>query len=265
MTHQVLTDAEYQQKVKHAALIARLAQIQQEDRAAFDDAEIYRRPVYEETLGRPIMVPVRGRYMNLKPPDTSPYRERPVLAPGMFLRNAADAISAAPSTVVNTVRSLWNLDEAAEKSGGVANKATFGAWNIAHGKEPNEAWAKERDAAQSIPFDHPLMFETRGNPMAAMPPPEDNELVEGPQVLKGDFGWADNWKTDVVGYGAEAVVDPIGGASGAIRHLAKGLRAAAPAAKAIHGLRGAALVGQEAAYPAVWVGAGAAARRQGGE
>jgi hypothetical protein len=265
MTHQVLTDAEYQQKVKHAALIERLAKIQQEDRAAFDDAVVYHRPAYGSTIKQPMMVPVKGRYMDLKTPDTSPYRARPILAPGMFIRNAADAISAAPSVVVNTARSLWDLDKAAEQSGGVANKATFGAWNIAQGKEPNEAWAQERDIAQSIPFNHPLMFETRGNPMAAISPPEDNELVEGPQVLKDDFKWADNWKTDLVGYGGEAVIDPIGGASAALRHFGKAARAAAPAARAIHGLRGAALVGQEAAYPAVWVGLGEAARRRGEE
>jgi hypothetical protein len=260
-THQILTDEEYQQKIKHAALMDRLQKIQEEDTPGFNQAVIYREPAINSLTGEGYMRDVVGRELKFKDIDRSPWRERGLLAPGMPLRNAFDVVQAPFSVAANTARAAWDLDKAAENAPHVANKATGGLWNAVQGKDPNEAWAQERDFVGKIPFHHTLMFQTGGNPGAGLRQLPDKGIIEGPQVLKEDFGFPDNWKTDMAGYALEAAADPVTGATAAIRHLSKGLRAAAPAARAAHALRAGSLFGQEMAMPATWVGIGEANRR----
>jgi hypothetical protein len=259
--HQILTNEEYQQKLKYAALMERLQKIQEEDAPGFNQAVIYREPAVSSMTGEGYMRDVVGRELKFDDIDRSPYRERGMLSPGMPLRNAFDVVQAPFSVAANTARAAWDLDKAAENAPHVANKATGGLWNAVQGKDPNEAWAAERDLVGKIPFNHTLMFQTKGNPGAALPQLPDKGIVEGPQVLKEDFGFPDNWKTDMAGYALEAAADPVTGATAAIRHLSKGLRAAAPAARAAHALRAGSLFGQEMAMPATWVGIGEASRR----
>lgn len=259
--HQILTDEEYQQKLKYAALMERLQKIQAEDAEAFNRAVIYSEPAVNSLSGQRYTRDVLGRELEFGEPDRSPYRERGILDPGMPLRNAFDVVQAPFSVAANTARSAWDLDKAAEEAPYVANKATGGLWNAFQGKDPNEAWAQERALVGKIPFNHTLMFKTKGNPGAALPQLPERGIVEGPQVLKEDFGMPDNWKTDLAGYALEAAADPVTGATAAIRHLSKGLRAAAPAARAAHALRAGSLFGQEMAMPATWVGIGEANRR----
>jgi hypothetical protein len=212
---------------------------------------------------------VVGRELKFDDIDRSPYRERGMLSPGMPLRNAFDVMQVPFSVAANTARGIYAagvndmpmLDRAAKAAPEVANKATGGLWNAVQGKDPNEAWAAERAEVGKIPFSHPLMFMGKGNPGAVLPQLPDKGIVEGPQVLKEDFGFPDNWKTDMAGYALEAAADPVTGATAAIRHLSKGLRAAAPAARAAHALRAGSLFGQEMAMPATWVGIGEASRR----
>jgi hypothetical protein len=259
--HQILTDEEYQQKLKYAALMERLQKIQAEDTPGFNQAVIYREPARNSLTGDGYMRDVVGRELKFDDIDRSPYRERGMLSPGMPLRNAFDVVQAPFSVAANTARAAWDLDKAAENAPHVANKATGGLWNAVQGKDPNEAWAAERAEVGKIPFSHPLMFMGKGNPGAVLPQLPDKGIVEGPQVLKEDFGFPDNWKTDMAGYALEAAADPVTGATAAIRHLSKGLRAAAPAARAAHALRAGSLFGQEMAMPATWVGIGEASRR----
>jgi hypothetical protein len=259
--HQILTDEEYQQKLKYAALMERLQKIQEEDAPGFNQAVIYREPARNSLTGEGYMRDVVGRELKFDDIDRSPYRERGMLSPGMPLRNAFDVMQVPFSVAANTARSAWDLDKAAEEAPYVANKATGGLWNAFQGKDPNEALAQERALVGKIPFNHTLMFKTKGNPGAALPQLPERGIVEGPQVLKEDFDFPDNWKTDMAGYALEAAADPVTGATSAIRHLAKGLRAAAPAARAAHALRAGRLFGQEMAMPATWVGIGEANRR----
>jgi hypothetical protein len=271
--HQILSDEEYQQKLKYAALMERLQKIQEEDAQGFNQAVIYQEPAVNRYTGKPYMRDVVGRELEFDDIDRSPYRERGVLSPGMPLRNAFDVMQVPFSVAANTARGLYAagvndmpmLDRAAKAAPEVANKATGGIWNAVQGKDPNEAWAQERAAVASIPFSHPLMYMGKGNPGAILardlPPLADNGIVEGPQVLKEDFDFPDNWKTDMAGYALEAAMDPAFGMTSGIRHLSKAVRAAAPAAKAAHALRAGSLFGQEMAMPATWVGIGEANRR----
>lgn len=259
--HQILTDEEYQQKLKYAALMERLRKIQEEDAPGFNQAVIYREPDFNEFTGKGYMRPVVGRELKFDDIDRSPYRTRGMLASGMPLRNAFDVMQAPFSVAANTARAAWDLDKAADEAPHVANKATGGIWNAVQGKDPNEAWAQERATVGRIPFSHPFMFMGKGNPGAVLPQLPDRGIVEGPQVLKEDFGFPDDWKTDMAGYAMEAAVDPVTGATQAIRHLSRGLRAAAPAARAAHAMRAGSLFGQEMAMPAAWVGIGEANRR----
>jgi hypothetical protein len=259
--HQILTDEEYQQKLKYAALMERLQKIQEEDAPGFNQAVIYREPARNSLTGEGYMRDVVGRELKFDDIDRSPYRERGMLSPGMPLRNAFDVMQVPFSVAANTARSAWDLDKAAEEAPYVANKATGGLWNAFQGKDPNEALAQERALVGKIPFNHTLMFKTKGNPGAALPQLPERGIVEGPQVLKEDFDFPDNWKTDMAGYALEAAADPVTGATSAIRHLAKGLRAAAPAARAAHALRAGRRFGPARAMPATWVGIGEASRR----
>jgi hypothetical protein len=267
--HQILTDEEYQQKLKYAALMERLQKIQAEDTPGFNQAVIYREPARNSLTGDGYMRDVVGRELKFDDIDRSPYRERGMLSPGMPLRNAFDVMQVPFSVAANTARGIYAagvndmpmLDRAAKAAPEVANKATGGLWNAVQGKDPNEAWAAERAEVGKIPFSHPLMFMGKGNPGAVLPQLPDKGIVEGPQVLKEDFDFPDNWKTDMAGYAMEAAIDPVTGATQAIRHLSKGLRAAAPAARAAHAMRAGGLFGQEMAMPAAWVGIGEANRR----
>jgi hypothetical protein len=256
LTHQLRSDDEWQQQVRYVELMKRLKKIQEEHSEPFRDTVLYNMPDVNRLSGDVYMRPVRGRDLPAAPQEPSPYRKRGMLDEGMPLSNAFQVIQAPFSLAANTARSAYNLDRAAEEAPYVANKATGGLWNAAQGKDPNEAWARERKFSGSVPFNDPRMLETGGNPSVWHAPQRDRGLIEGPDYLKEDFGAPDHWGTDLAGYGLEAVLDPVTGATQAAKHVGKAFRAASPYAKGAHALRASSLFGQELALPGVFVGLG---------
>lgn len=246
MTHQVLTDEEYQQKRKYDELMRRLEGIQKDYPAQFYSHEFGTLP-----NGRPMT----GRDVKVGPQDTSPYRKRDMLAPGMFLSNAIETVQAPFSVTANTARSVYNLDKAAKEAPYVANKATGGLWNAVQGKDPNPSWAAEREWAGKVPFDHPLMMLTEGNPgelYGDIFRPKERGSIEGPDVLREDFGFPDTLGTKIAGYVLEGAADPVTGATKAVQHVGKAARVLSPAARNAHLLRAGNLLRQEATLPAIW-------------
>jgi len=256
LTHQILTDEEYQQKLKYDSLMRRLAAIQQQ---------------YPDQFGQRVFVdfgdgnPVRGSDLKVGPQDTSPYRQRGMLEPGMPLANAFQVLQAPFSLIANTARAAYDLPKAAEEAPYVANKATGGLWNAFQGKDPNPSWAAERKWAGEVPFYSPLMMLTDGNPGLAeglKPGNTERGSIEGPEYLKSDFGWKDSFGTDLAGYALESIVDPVTGATDAITHAAKAASKPLSRAGAKHALRAAGLMGKEMAFPAAFTGLGAYSRSQ---
>lgn len=249
--HQILTDQEYQEKRKYDELMRRLESIRT------DLPDQFRQKKFEFPSMRPIM----GSDIEFGPQDITPYRKRGVMDEGMPIRNAMQVLQAPFSVVANTARAAYDLPKAAEEAPYVANKATGGLWNAAQGKDPNPSWSQEREFAGSIPFDHPLMMVTKGNPGAAYnelyDPPAERGSIEGPDYLKEDFGFPDSLGTDIAGYALEAAADPITGAAKAMSHAGKALKVLSPAARNAHALRAAGLLGQEIALPSAWSGVSA--------
>jgi len=255
--HEVVDDAEYQNKYRYDQLMRRLDQIQRDNPREFADTAFYPKPVPHPTTGKLMMRPVYGRELKTGPQDVSPYRERGAMAQGMFLPNALQVLQSPFSVVANTARSTYDLDKAAEEAPYVANKSTGGLWNALQGKDPNQAWADERKWVGERGFDDPVRMMANGNPgLLYQPTQRERGSIEGPEFLKEDFGLPDNRATDMAGYVLEAAIDPVTGATQAVRHLGKGFRAAAPMAKAAHAARAASLLGQEVTLPATWTGLG---------
>jgi hypothetical protein len=250
MTHQVLTDDEYQQKRKYDELMRRLEGIREE----------YPDQFYAHRFGTlPNGEPMTGRDVRVGPQDTSPYRKRGLTDPGMFLSNAVQVLQSPFSVVANTARSTYDLDKAASEAPYVANKATGGVWNAIQGKDPNPSWSAEREWAGKVPFNSPLMMLTEGNPgvaYGALYQPKERGTIEGPEFLREDAGLPDHPATDMAGYLLEAAVDPVTGATQAVRHVGRAARVMAPAARNAHLLRAGRLLGQEMALPATWTGLG---------
>jgi hypothetical protein len=186
----------------------------------------------------------------------------------MPLANAFQVLQAPFSLIANTARAAYDLPKAEEEAPYVANKATGGLWNAFQGKDPNPSWAAERKWAGGVPFYSPLMMLTDGNPgLAEGLKPGDTERgsIEGPEYLKSDFGWKDSLGTDLAGYALEGIVDPVTGATDAIKYAAKAAGKLGTRAGAKHALRAASLMGQEMALPAAFAGLGAYNRSQQGE
>lgn len=248
--HQILTDQEYQEKRRYDELMRRLESI----RTKLPDQ--FRQKKFEF----PGMQPIMGRDIEVGPQDTSPYRKRGVMDEGMPLKNALWPLQAPFSVVANTVRAAYDLPKAAEEAPYVANHATGGLWNAFQGKEPNPSWSREREFAGSIPFDHRLFIATKGNPGAAYNVLYDSTergSIEGPELLKGDFGFPDTLGTDIAGYALEAAADPVTGAMKAGSHALKAMKVLSPAARNAHAIRAAGLFGQEIALPSAWSGVSA--------
>lgn len=245
--YQVMSEPEYQNRARYDELMRRLEAIKEKHGGmAYLDS-----PVAQQVEPYP-------KYTG----PTKPYRYRGVLANGQPIRNSLDVLQTPFSLVANTARAAWDLDKAAANAPAVANRTSFGLWNMAQGREPNEAWAKERAIIDKIPFDSPAMLATKGDPGQALGTMSEGGIVEGPQMLKEDFGFPDNWKTDMAGLALEAAADPVTGATQAIRHLSKATRVAAPAARAAHLMRAGKLGAQEMYLPSVWVGLGELGRQQ---
>jgi hypothetical protein len=256
--HQILTDEEYQEKRKYDELMRRLESI----RTELPDQ--FRQKKFEF----PGMQPVMGRDIEVGPQDTSPYRKRGVMDEGMPIRNAIQALQAPFSVVANTARAAYDLPKAAEEAPYVANKATGGLWNAVQGKDPNPSWSREREFAASIPFDHPLMMVTKGNPGSAyntLYEPTERGSIEGPEYLKEDWDFPDSLGTDIAGYALEAAVDPVTGATQAMRHAGKAITAANAAARNAHAIRAASLLGTEVSGPVGWSSLSALNRMRNGE
>ena len=248
--HQILTDQEYQEKRKYDELMRRLESI----RTELPDQ--FRQKKFEF----PNMQPIMGRDLEVGPQDITPYRKRGLLDEGMPIRNAIQVLQAPFSVVANTARAAYDLPRAAEEAPYVANKATGGLWNAFQGKDPNPSWSREREFAGSIPFDHPLMMVTKGNPGAAyslLVKSNERGSIEGPDYLKEDWDFPDSLGTDIAGYALEAAADPVTGASQAMRHVGKAMKVLSPAARNAHAIRAAGLLGQEIALPSAWSGVSA--------
>jgi hypothetical protein len=250
LEHQILTDQEYQEKRKYDELMRRLEAI----RTELPDQ--FRQKKFEF----PNMQPIMGRDLEVGPQDITPYRKRGLLDEGMPIRNAIQVLQAPFSVVANTARAAYDLPRAAEEAPYVANKATGGLWNAVQGKDPNPSWSQEREFAGSIPFDHPLMMVTKGNPGAAhslLVKSNERGSIEGPDYLKEDWDFPDSLGTDIAGYALEAAADPVTGAAQAMRHVGKAMKVLSPAARNAHAIRAAGLLGQEIALPSAWSGVSA--------
>lgn len=256
LTHQILSDEEYQQKRKYDSLMRRLAAIQQQYPSEFGKKEFT-----IDGDGNPVL----GSDLQVGPKDVSPYRQRGMLEPGMPVANAFQVMQAPFSLVANTARAAYDLPKSLEEAPYVYNKASGGLYNVYHGKDPNPSWSAEREWSGKVPFHSPLMMLTDGNPgLAEGLKPGDTERgsIEGPDLLKSDFGWKDSLGTDIAGYALEAVADPVMGATDAIRHLAKASGNLFSRYGAKHATRAASLMGQEMALPSAFSGMSAYSRSQ---
>lgn len=259
LTHQILTDEEYQQKVKYDSLMRRLDAIQKQL------PDQFRQKVFVDFGdGKP----VRGSDLKVGPQDVSPYRQRGMLEEGMPVANAFQVLQAPFSLIANTARAAYDMPRAAEEAPYVANKATGGLWNALQGKDPNPSWAEERKWAGQVPFNSPLMLLTDGNPGLAVgikPQEKERGSIEGPDFLKSDFGWKDSLGTDLAGYALEAAVDPVTGATDAVRHAAKAAQKLGTRTGVRHALKAANLMGQEMVIPGTFSGISAYNRTSRGQ
>lgn len=256
LQNQILTDQEYQEKRKYDALMRRLGQIQEQLPDQFAQKQF---PV-------PGSDPIYGRDIQAGPQDTSPYRRRDMLGAGMPLANALQVVQAPFSVAANTLRAAYDLPKAAEEAPYVANKATGGLFNIVQGKDPNPTWSAEREFAGRVPFDSPLMMLTEGNPGSAygiLYGSQERGSLEGPQVLKEDFGFPDTVGTDMAGNAIEALVDPIGSPYQIYKTAGRALTAGSRAAMKANATRAAKLLGVEMALPTAFTAGSAVSRLRG--
>lgn len=73
--HEVVDDAEYQNKYRYDQLMRRLDQIQRDNPREFADTAFYQKPVPHPTTGKLMMRPVYGRELKTGPQDVSPDRK----------------------------------------------------------------------------------------------------------------------------------------------------------------------------------------------
>lgn len=244
--YQVMSDAEYQNAVKYDNLMRRLESIQRGTGMQFRDSPAA--GAYTGGTYRPEPMRDRsfwGEYWGSKPHSGAeqlpPYRHRGVLATGQPLRNAFDMWMVPFSAVANTaVRPMYDLDKAAAEAPEVANKAFGGVPRAimavadpTYQGEPNPQWANERKFAESVPFDNPAMIETKGDPAAfyrMLPNNRPTGTVEGAQILE-EVGYPEHWSRDLLGMGAESLVDPASGFGLVAKSLGRAGRYASPVAR----------------------------------
>lgn len=245
--YQIMTDPEYQQAVKYDNLMRRLDAIKSA-RGGMAFRESPTAGLLTDGTYKPEPMRDRsfwGRYWGSQPhagtEQLPPYRHRGVLAPGQPVRNFMELWMAPFSAVANTgVRSLYDLDKAANEAPEVANKMFGGIPRAVrtltepgYKGEINADWATEQKVVESLAFDDPLMIHTRGNPSKFyLQIPRENTpgVVEGAQILE-ELGYPEHWSRDLIGMGAESLVDPASGFGLVAKSIGRAGRYASPAAR----------------------------------